>query len=154
MRKLRFHLPVLATAIGLLAVAVFTIRVPAPPPTVAPVIRVRWAPSVDPDQRSAKESTFRLRRDQLHSDRTWTYGLLDTSKENIRALVGDPAVEDTDGLDRVEFRVAAPSVTIAERLTSGFPTVERITGPGFRDWVSAENAWPAALAALWLLGLS
>lgn len=154
MRTLRPYLPVVTIAIGLLAVVVFTVRVPAPPRTVAPTIRVRWAPLVGADERSTKESTFRLRRDQLHSDRTWSYGLLDTSRDNIRSLVGDPAVEDTDGLDRAEFRITLPSVTIAERLTAPFPTVERIAGPGFREWVSRDNAWPAVLATLWLLALA
>ena len=35
-----------------------------------------------------------------HADRTWNYDLLDASTANIRALVADPAVEDTDGIDR------------------------------------------------------
>lgn len=154
MRMFRLRLPAALIAVGILAVAVFTVRVPAPSPTLAPNIRVRWAPPVGEGERAAKESTFRLRRDQPPSDRTWSYVLLDTSQDNIRALVTDPAVEDTDGLDRLGFRIATPPVTIAERVTGEFPAVERIAGPGFREWVSTANAWPAALATAWLLALS
>lgn len=152
---LRIALPIAVIgAVLLVILAVFTIRVPGPEPTVAPLIRVRWAPSVDDGERVARETSFRLRRGEPHSDRTWSYDLLDTSQDNIRALITDPSVEDTDGLDRREFRVVVPSVTIAERFTAAFPLLERMAGPGFRDWVSSANAWPALLAAAWLIGLS
>jgi hypothetical protein len=150
----RRRVVIISSAVVLVLLAVFTVRVPAPPPTIAPIIRIRWAPSVDADERVARESSFRLRRGAPHSDRTWSYDLLDASRDNIRALITDPAVEDTDGVDRREFRIAIPSVTIAERLTAEFAVLERMAGPGFRDWVSPANAWPAALAAAWLIGLS
>jgi len=77
------HPLVVIGAALLLVLAVFTIRVPAPPPAVAPLIGVRWAPSVDAGGRAAREASFRLRRGEPHSDRTWSYDLLDTSRDNI-----------------------------------------------------------------------
>jgi hypothetical protein len=150
----RLHYLLLAAA-GLLAVlAVLNIRVSAPPPAGAPLIRVRWAPPVADAEQAARESAFRLRRGDPHADRTWNYDLLDTSPANIEALVTDPAVEDTDGIDRRRFRIELPPVTIAERLTTAYPALERMAGRGLEKWLSVENAWPAVLAFAWLVALT
>ena len=47
---------------------------------------------------------------KLREDRTFAYALTDRSRDNIRNLVLDPAVEDTHEIDRTAFRVedAAP----------------------------------------------
>ncbi len=150
----RFRFPLLAAAGLLAALAILNLRVAAPLPGEAPLIRVRWAASVDETQRLSRESALRLRRGSLHADRTWNYDLLDASTANIRALVADPAVEDTDGIDRQQFRIALPEVTIAQRLTTEFPVLERIAGPGLEKWLSWQNASAAVLVLAWLLAVS
>jgi hypothetical protein len=64
---------------------------------------VRWAPSIDDARRAELESTYQL-RDAVPDDenvRTWSYVVVDDSEANVRALIGDPAVEDTSGIDRL-----------------------------------------------------
>ena len=133
--------------------ALMTIRVPGPVAS-APMINVRWAAGVGADDRETREAALRLERGAANGDRTWSYRLRDSTAANIRAIVTDPAVEDTAGVDRSAFRVISPSVTLAERLTARFPALERATGPGFRGWLAPLNAWPAMLSAVWLLALS
>jgi len=152
MRRLRS--PLLAAAGLSAALAILNVHVAAPPPDSPPLIRVRWADSVDDAQRLSRESALRLRSGPLHADRTWNYDLLDTSPANIRALVTDPAVEDTDGIDRQRFRIALPEVTIAQRLTTAFPALERIAGPGLGKWLSWQNTWAAVLVLVWLFAVS
>jgi hypothetical protein len=150
----RFRIPLVAATGLLAALAILNTRISPPPSDAAPLIRVRWAPSVDETQRLSRESALRLRRGPEHADRTWTYELQDTTPENIRALVTDSAVEDTDGIDRRRFRIAFPDVTIAQRLTLASPALERVAGPGLEKWLSPRNAWPVALILVWLLAVS
>lgn len=133
--------------------ALMTIRVAGPVPSPA-TISVRWSADVGTEDREVREAALRLERIASNGDRSWLYRLRDSSAANIRALVTDPTVEDTGGIDRREFRVDAPSVTLAERLTARFPALERATGPGFRGWLAPANAWPAVFSAVWLLALA
>ena len=73
-------------------------------------IHVRWAPTVDDATRLQLEQRWRLARAESREDRTFGYALTDRSRDNIRSLVLDPAVEDTHEIDRTAFRVgdAAP----------------------------------------------
>ena len=69
---------------------------------IDPRVTVRWHDSVSPATRTALEDRHGLRsgtRDDTTTD-TWRYRLGDTSRENIRALIRDPAVEDTGYIDR------------------------------------------------------
>src|SRR5262245_48436177 len=67
-------------------------------------MQVRWAPHADAIARQAAEQRYRLFEGRELEGRTWSYLLKDTSRENVRALVGDPAVEDTANIDRTAFR--------------------------------------------------
>ena len=73
-------------------------------------IHVRWAPTIDDVARHQLEQRYQLARAELREDRTFRYALTDRSRDNIRNLVLDPAVEDTHWIDRTAFRVgdAAP----------------------------------------------
>ena len=73
-------------------------------------IHVRWAPTIDAATRLQLEQRYRLTRAEPREDRTFAYALTDRSRDNIRNLVLDPAVEDTHEIDRTAFRVedAAP----------------------------------------------
>ena len=68
-------------------------------------VHVRWAPGVDEATQQRLEQRYSLARQDLRDERTWGYVLRDTSRGNVRALVSDPAVEDTHNIHRTAFRV-------------------------------------------------
>jgi hypothetical protein len=72
----------------------------------APRIRVLWRDGVTAPQQAALEATYLLRnpRDRL-PEGSLAYDLLDTSGTNIRRLVDDPAVADTNDIDRHAYVV-------------------------------------------------
>lgn len=72
----------------------------------APRVRVRWADGVTATQRPSLEHKYLLLnpRDQMSSG-SLAYDLLDTSMANIQALVLDPAIADTNDIDRNTFVV-------------------------------------------------
>ena len=90
-------LAIAAAAYGALLVA----RGPSPI-----FIHVRWAAGVDDMAREAAQQRLHLSQAERLEDRTWGYTLDDVTAANIRALVTDPAVEDTQGVDRTEFRAS------------------------------------------------
>lgn len=72
---------------------------------VRPVpINVRWKPEVSTAQRVELERRFRLTDGRPTDGTTWGYVLGDTSAANIRAIIQDPAVDDTAKLNRIRFR--------------------------------------------------
>src|SRR5258705_12445039 len=68
-------------------------------------INVRWAPAVTPDVQQHLEDTYHLDRGQRTEGRTFSYQLTDLSYDNIRAMVLDPAVEDTHYIHRTAYRI-------------------------------------------------
>ena len=68
-------------------------------------VDVRWAATVDDGARVQLEQRYRLARPDPKEDRTFSYALTDRSLENVRNLVRDSAVEDTQGIDRPALRV-------------------------------------------------
>src|SRR5688572_5787645 len=68
------------------------------------LVHVRWASSVDGTLRARLESKYSLVDAVPAGGQTWSYSLTDTSRANIRALVGDRGVEDTHYLHRTAFR--------------------------------------------------
>jgi hypothetical protein len=68
-------------------------------------VHVRWAATVDTAARERVERTHGLTRGALREGRTWGYSLTDLSSQNIRDLVGNPAVEDTHNIHRTAFRI-------------------------------------------------
>jgi hypothetical protein len=69
-------------------------------------VHVRWSESVVPSARAALESKHQLTDPRHDSGRTWSYVLNDTRITAIQRLVLDPAVEDTQYIDRQRFRLA------------------------------------------------
>jgi type IV secretory pathway TrbD component len=94
---------------GLVAVAVaFSRATPHRPATV----NVRWVSGVTDPVRQALESTWQLVAPQHTEGTTYRYVLVDTSYENIRALVTHPSVEDTAKINRSTYRTLnSPGVT-------------------------------------------
>lgn len=69
-------------------------------------VHVRWAPTVDAATREQHERVHSLTHGEPKQDSgTLGYYLTDLSSQNIRALVGNPAVEDTHYIHRTAFRV-------------------------------------------------
>ena len=71
-------------------------------------VHVRWAPDVDDAAREAGERRYSLSQGEPLEGRTWGYTLNDLSTPNIKALVSDRAVEDTQDIDRTTF-LASPA---------------------------------------------
>jgi hypothetical protein len=63
-------------------------------------VNVRWAPDVVADRRRSLEDRHRLRDGVALDGRTWRYALGDSSVVSVMTLIQDPAVEDTQGIDR------------------------------------------------------
>ena len=68
-------------------------------------IHVRWAPNIGDTPRLQLEQRYQLARAEPRGNRTFGYALTDRSRDNIRNLVLDPAVEDTHEIHRTAFRV-------------------------------------------------
>jgi len=80
-------------------------RILPPAPAPPAEVKVRWAPAVSDASRRDGEARYALLKGELREGRTWSYELGDSSFHNIAALVRDPQVEDTDGIDRSAFTV-------------------------------------------------
>jgi hypothetical protein len=68
-------------------------------------VHVRWAESVDEPAQRRLERQFGLEQPEIREGRTWGYALTNLSRDNVRALVTDNAVEDTHQIHRTAFRV-------------------------------------------------
>ena len=87
---------------------------------------VRWAPSVTADVQSQLERKYHLISPQRTEGRTFSYDLTDLSRDNIRTMVLDPAVEDTHYIHRTAYRIwrFAPRSTYPEPGTVWGPLFE------------------------------
>ena len=68
-------------------------------------VNVRWRKATE-NERRQREEKYDLAAGSLVEGTTWQYRLGDVSPENVEALVKDPLVEDTSGIDRVNFAAA------------------------------------------------
>ena len=68
-------------------------------------INVRWSPATTPDVQQRLEQQYHLTYGQRTEGRTFSYDLTDLSRNNIRAMVLDPAVEDTHYIHRTAYRI-------------------------------------------------
>ena len=75
------------------------------------LIHVRWAPGVAEPARREAERRYHLSEAEFFEGRTWGYTLNDLSATNIKALVTDPVVEDTQDIDRRLFRSSPAAET-------------------------------------------
>jgi hypothetical protein len=103
-------------AVGLAVASAVVLWLALPLPAAS--VNVRWQESVADAERSALESRFHLTRGRPVPSpvegpvegRTWQYELVDYSRDNIRALVEHPAVEDTHRLDRARYQPTEPPI--------------------------------------------
>ena len=98
-------------AVLVAAAALIEVRV------VLPQATVRWDAGVSADDRVALERRHDLRNGEaIEGTATgWRYGLGDRSADNIRALIAEPAVADTGGIERDTLRVPGLSFVVAMR---------------------------------------
>lgn len=68
-------------------------------------VHIRWAMPVSDEARPEIERRYRLSAGEEREGRTRGYYLTDLSRANIRAMVTDPAIEDTHYINRQAFRI-------------------------------------------------
>src|SRR5262245_37297043 len=95
---------------------------------VLPRVSIRWTDAVRDDQRAALEQRYDLRRGELDSGTTWRYDLGTRSRDNIEALIQDPAVADTGYIDRDAMTVPRPDVRVSWR-SFPYPFSDRFDHP-------------------------
>jgi len=115
-----------------------------------PQVHIRWRSGVSGEERIALEQRFGLRGGERLDETTWRYELRDRSTENIGALVGERAVEDTAYIDRDALSVRYP--TIAVRLDRA----RRLLGPKPFELVQPQSAvlLAAGGAMLWAAAIT
>ena len=99
---------------------VLTLVVPAfiyRTPVSAPSVNIAWSPDVDDYRRSTLEQRFHLADADFRGGRLWTYQLEDWSRANVSALLRDPAVADTQHIDRQSFAVDGTASPLRRGLT-------------------------------------
>lgn len=123
------------------------LKLEPPPPTGIPRINVKWADEVSSEDRGMLERWYRLAIVQHHEGRAWVYEIHDTSRQNLAALVRDPKVADTHGIDRRRFRVdRGPGVRLATWITLRVPALGRWFGVGFSRLIQLRLLAGAAIA--------
>jgi hypothetical protein len=93
-------------------------------------IKVRWAPWTSAARRRHLEDRYRLSNGIREEGNTWQYVLDDTVSANVLAMIQDPAVEDTHGVDRARGVVLDASPVVVERRRDG---AEILVGGGACD---------------------
>ena len=123
-------------------------------PRPLPEVGVRWRRSLDTDRRKKLEDRYGLQEiDEVGESRTRRYRLADSSQRNLAAMVHDPRVENTAGIDRGSFALAGEArISFWQRLRwsvfGGRPRFYPRFYPRFRS-ASTAVAWLYYL--LWLL---
>lgn len=110
----------------------------------APRIRVLWRDGITAQQQAALEVQYQLLngRDRL-PEGSLAYDLLDTSRSNIRRLVDDPAVADTNDIDRDAYVVEPDTDRGGERTWLAYRV------PGLREaWSRRAVTLVLAIAAV------
>ncbi len=78
------------------------------------LVNVRWTAGVSEAQRRGLEARYRLHEPEHREGDTWRYRVHDLTREDIAALLADPAVDDTHGLDRQTGELIERTVEIEE----------------------------------------
>lgn len=109
------------------------------------LVHVRWAPGVDDAGRRDLEARYRLTRPARREGTTWAYYVADTSRGNLRALIGDAAVEDTHNINRNRFTIwrTAPRDPYRGPGAGTLPGVLELLA-----WMLGASALAAALVAV------
>jgi hypothetical protein len=111
-----------------------------------PVINVRWAPEATNAVIREGERQHRLIRLDPVGPQTWQYELRSWTSAALERLVRDPAVADTQGLDRSKFLLEVPAPRGLRRLLVG----HRVPAEGLR---LRSNAVAAMFYLCWAMPL-
>ena len=135
MRGDRLRWAWIALAVVVVAAAILRVDV------AGPRVHVRWNAAVDPAERTRLERRYDLRGGGPvdETTNTWRYDLGEASRENIGALLRDPAVADTAYIDRNAL-AAVDGRRI--RVTAWYP---------FNDLLARPVQLLQLLRSLWLL---
>jgi hypothetical protein len=97
-----------------------------------PRIAVRWQAGLADADRAAVEQRYGLRNGERDRDArstmTWRYEMSSPSRENIRGLIEDPAVEDTANIDRDGLTVPDTDVQVSLRRLGPMPGLGSLLG--------------------------
>jgi hypothetical protein len=110
----------------------------------APLIIVRWAPTVGAATRGRVEAEHSLQEPAYLSEQTWQYRLADQSAGNVRNLVNRREVEDTAGIDRAASQVSGVNETMLGHLS-------RAASQRGAGWLTALLKRQNAIAWIYLL---
>jgi hypothetical protein len=83
-----------------------------------PVVKVRWTPAVSASYMTTREDAHGLHRLGPVGPATWNYELSSWSSSALEGLVRDPAVADTDGINRSEFTLVESAPSLVARILS------------------------------------
>jgi hypothetical protein len=101
----------------------------AVPPPSGPRMNVRWADDIDASTRQKLESRHDLVNAEHVDGPTWSYVPIHLDREHIGALLDDPAVADTHGIDRAGRTLEAELPWYLD-LHRRFPLVRAQFAPG------------------------
>jgi hypothetical protein len=103
-------------------------------------IKVRWDPAVSDARRAALEEVHHLQNGVIAEGVTWRYLLGDASTDAVLAIIRDPEVEDTSGVDRGTgaFR---PTGELMDWVTSVIPGDQ-----AERTWLPLDEPCPQQAA--------
>jgi hypothetical protein len=104
-------------------------------------IKLRWAATVDDARRAELEQAHHLQDGVVVEEETWKYLLGDASLDAVLAIMRDPDVEDTHGVDRAtgafmpteELRDSIPAIPGDDTSTTLLPATTACPGQGRVD---------------------
>lgn len=106
-----------------------------------PRIAVQWSAEIAPVDRAALERRYDLRNGEFAEGTTWQYDLGNRSRENIGALVHDPAARDTGYIDRDALTARPREVHV---------TIRPFPYP-FHDYLEGPQELLLLQSSVWLL---
>ncbi len=123
-----------------------------PEPVVQPHVNVRWAANVSEAQRVERARAHGLTNPEPLGPDVVNYALTDRSRTTLGAIVADPAVADTSGIDRRTFVLNDPAYThvptLGERAVAFVRSVRILPGA-----LRHVNAAPFLYYLFWMIPL-
>ena len=118
----------------------------------APGIRVRWRDGTSSPRRTWLEWKYRLEQRSAPQGLSYAYVLMDTRTANIRALVTDPEVSDTDDIDRARFAIPWETANESRQFMWIADRLPVLRQPGARWTLAASFALMAAAGTRAIIG--
>ena len=121
---------------------------------VTPVhVHVRWKPSVTDAERLELERQFQLTERRPSEGTSSEYQLVDASTGNIRAIVQDERVEDTEHLNRIRYRPEFAQDRSRQMLAyslaaGGIGSALLVVAVGVGRTTRMRGSWPALTPAV------